>query len=150
MAIMGISAISVTLSVIVLNMRHGGERSRPVPPWLSYVTYRILGNVIFWHSDTRALESQNRSHVSFQQAFTSLSEQLAYPTTNGNQQTCSLTLSPPKLGETSTPIIHTFLKKGIRKPMARPEINRSLNIDKTEPASASNAEILRYSNKDAA
>nr|AKR16141.1 nicotinic acetylcholine receptor non-alpha subunit 27 [Parascaris equorum] len=43
MGIMGISALSVCLSVAVLNMRHGAERKCNVPPWLNFLAYRVLG-----------------------------------------------------------------------------------------------------------
>uniref|UniRef100_A0A0M3IBF5 Neur_chan_LBD domain-containing protein n=1 Tax=Ascaris lumbricoides TaxID=6252 RepID=A0A0M3IBF5_ASCLU len=43
MGIMGISALSVCLSVVVLNMRHGAERKCNVPPWLNFLAYRVLG-----------------------------------------------------------------------------------------------------------
>ncbi|TKR78147.1 hypothetical protein L596_019002 [Steinernema carpocapsae] len=45
MSIMGISGMSVCLSVIVLNMRHGAEHKCNIPKWLHYVGFRILGKV---------------------------------------------------------------------------------------------------------
>ncbi|VDK55078.1 unnamed protein product [Anisakis simplex] len=45
MCIMGISALSVCLSVAVLNMRHGAERNCRVPRWLNFIAYRLLGRL---------------------------------------------------------------------------------------------------------
>lgn len=49
MSIMGISAISVVFSVIVLNTRDGGERKSEVPIWLKYFAYQIISPIICWN-----------------------------------------------------------------------------------------------------
>lgn len=77
MCIMGISSISVTFSVIVLNMRHAGERKLKVPNWLKTLAYRLLGPAVCWRNQTdgrakKWLEQEN----SFQQAFSRLSDYL--------------------------------------------------------------------------
>ncbi|VDN05206.1 unnamed protein product [Thelazia callipaeda] len=43
MGIMGISGLSVCLSVLVLNMRHGAAHNYRAPKWLHFIAYRILG-----------------------------------------------------------------------------------------------------------
>lgn len=50
MCIMGISATSVCLSVVVLNVRDGGERKAKVPLWLEFLAYRVLQPMICWSS----------------------------------------------------------------------------------------------------
>ncbi|EJD73859.1 nicotinic acetylcholine receptor subunit type G [Loa loa] len=45
MGIMAISGLSVSLSVIVLNMRHSAERNCRPPYWLNFIAYRILGRL---------------------------------------------------------------------------------------------------------
>uniref|UniRef100_A0A0R3RH77 Neur_chan_LBD domain-containing protein n=1 Tax=Elaeophora elaphi TaxID=1147741 RepID=A0A0R3RH77_9BILA len=45
MGIMAISALSVCLSVIVLNTRHSAERNCSPPYWLNFIAYRILGRL---------------------------------------------------------------------------------------------------------
>uniref|UniRef100_A0A1I7Z4H4 Innexin n=1 Tax=Steinernema glaseri TaxID=37863 RepID=A0A1I7Z4H4_9BILA len=37
--------MSVCLSVIVLNMRHGAEHKCKIPDWLHYIGFRVLGKV---------------------------------------------------------------------------------------------------------
>uniref|UniRef100_A0A914BW61 Uncharacterized protein n=1 Tax=Acrobeloides nanus TaxID=290746 RepID=A0A914BW61_9BILA len=46
MTIMGISGLSVCLSVIVLNMRHGAEYKCKVPSWLNFIAFRILARLV--------------------------------------------------------------------------------------------------------
>lgn len=48
MTIMGISAVSVTLSVVVLNVRDGGERKAHIPIWLQFLAHRILAPLVCW------------------------------------------------------------------------------------------------------
>ncbi|VDN55126.1 unnamed protein product [Dracunculus medinensis] len=45
MGIMFISGLSVCLSVIVLNIRHGAERGYKPPKWLKFIAYRILSRL---------------------------------------------------------------------------------------------------------
>uniref|UniRef100_A0A183D2N8 Neur_chan_memb domain-containing protein n=1 Tax=Gongylonema pulchrum TaxID=637853 RepID=A0A183D2N8_9BILA len=45
MGIMAISGLSVCLSVIVLNMRHGAERKYRAPHWLNFIAYHVLGRL---------------------------------------------------------------------------------------------------------
>ncbi|KAK5966359.1 Nicotinic acetylcholine receptor subunit type G [Trichostrongylus colubriformis] len=45
MAIMGISALSVSFSVFVLNLRHGADYSDRIPRWLEIVGFSILAPV---------------------------------------------------------------------------------------------------------
>ncbi|EYC38340.1 hypothetical protein Y032_0724g1854 [Ancylostoma ceylanicum] len=52
MAIMGISALSVSFSVFVLNLRHGADYSDRIPPWLELLGFSILAP-IFGGSPTR-------------------------------------------------------------------------------------------------
>ncbi|KAK6009821.1 hypothetical protein OSTOST_25221, partial [Ostertagia ostertagi] len=53
MAIMGISALSVSFSVFVLNLRHGADYSDRIPRWLEIVGFSILAPV-FGGSTSRA------------------------------------------------------------------------------------------------
>jgi len=48
MCIMGISGVSVILSVIILNVRDGGERKTSVPVWLRFLVYRVIGPIVCW------------------------------------------------------------------------------------------------------
>ncbi|ETN84164.1 Neurotransmitter-gated ion-channel transmembrane region [Necator americanus] len=53
MAIMGISALSVTFSVFVLNLRHGADYSDKIPEWLEVLGFSILAPIFGGSSSRR-------------------------------------------------------------------------------------------------
>ncbi|MFH4978614.1 hypothetical protein AB6A40_005323 [Gnathostoma spinigerum] len=58
MAIMGISGLSVCLSVAVLNMRHGADKKRGAPYWLDFLAHRVLGRMM-----RRGIQRKTEAHT---------------------------------------------------------------------------------------
>lgn len=77
MCIMGISSLSVILSVTVLNIRHAGERKRKVPEWLRILAFSWLGPVLGrGEADDTGNPRWLRSQSSFQSSFYRLTRHL--------------------------------------------------------------------------
>ncbi|CAJ0599047.1 unnamed protein product [Cylicocyclus nassatus] len=60
MAIMGISALSVSFSVFVLNLRHGADYSDRIPQWLEVLGFDILAPVFGSGSTKKRRQSSKR------------------------------------------------------------------------------------------
>ncbi|KAK6060402.1 Neurotransmitter-gated ion-channel transmembrane region [Cooperia oncophora] len=66
MAIMGISALSVSFSVFVLNLRHGADYSDRIPRWLEIIGFSILAPVFGGtpsRSRSKSISAQNKCSV---------------------------------------------------------------------------------------
>uniref|UniRef100_A0A7E4W089 Neurotransmitter-gated ion-channel ligand-binding domain-containing protein n=1 Tax=Panagrellus redivivus TaxID=6233 RepID=A0A7E4W089_PANRE len=61
MAIMAISALSVCLSVCVLNMRHGADNLSKVPAFLDFVAFKVLAK--FFGDDLQNLANEKTSKI---------------------------------------------------------------------------------------
>lgn len=70
---MAISSVSVTFSVMVLNVRYGGECRRGVPNWLRFLAFRILAPIVCYRTNEYRLRKWFNKQADFQKAFLAIS-----------------------------------------------------------------------------
>lgn len=86
MSVMAISSVSVTFSVMVLNVRHGGECLRGVPNWLRFLAFKILAPIVCYKTNEYRMKRWFSKQSEFQKAFLQLSERIKVPVSQELQE----------------------------------------------------------------